>query len=69
MFTVNRLKSVTEFADERATPDRDVDGMDVDMEGDGVEGVEDLGEGTSMGLRATVVSPGEVITSSKEYMR
>jgi hypothetical protein len=38
-----------------------MDAMDVD--GD------DLGEGTSLGARRTIVSPGEVITSSKEYMR
>lgn len=38
----------------------EVDGMDLDGN--------DLGEGPSS-LRRTVVSPGEVITSSREYMR
>lgn len=30
---------------------------------------EDLGEGTSLSVARSVVSPGEVITSAKEYMR
>jgi hypothetical protein len=29
----------------------------------------DLGVGSSLGVRRSVVSPGETITSSKEYMR
>jgi exosome complex component RRP4 len=39
-----------------------VDGMELD-------GPADVWEGSSAGVRRSVVSPGEVITSSKEYMR
>jgi hypothetical protein len=64
MFTVNRLKAGTEFAPEtpREPTPEPMEAMDVD-------GYDDLGEGTSMGVRRSVVSPGEVITSAKEYMR
>jgi hypothetical protein len=50
----------------RGTDDR-MD-VDVDVHGDGADHA-DLGVGSSLGVRRSVVSPGETITSSKEYMR
>lgn len=65
MFQVTRLKPVNDYEDadvREASPQR-MDAMDVDG------GFDDFGEGTSHGTRRVVVTPGEVITSSKEYMR
>lgn len=59
--TTHRLHP-SELAALRGTDDRmDVDGDDGDHA--------DLGVGSSLGVRRSVVSPGETITSSKEYMR
>jgi hypothetical protein len=52
----------SELAALRGTDDR----MDVDV--DDADHA-DLGVGSSLGVRRSVVSPGETITSSKEYMR
>lgn len=62
MFTVNRLPAAVEFAPE-APREPTPEPMEMD------EGFDDLGEGTSLGVRRSVVSPGEAITSAKEYMR
>jgi hypothetical protein len=61
MFTITRLPAATEFAPEEV---RGASDDDVEM----VAAYDDLGEGTSSGRRS-VVTPGEVITSAKEYMR
>lgn len=59
MFKISRLPAETlPYADAVRAPAAAP--MDID---------DDLGEGTSLGGRRTVVTPGEVITSSKEYMR
>ena len=66
--TTRPPKSSPSFPDETPSTHRrkhrrhpiEIDAMDLDRD--------DLGEGPSS-LRRTVVSPGEVITSSKEYMR
>ncbi|KAL1405382.1 Exosome complex component rrp4 [Vanrija albida] len=59
MFKITRLPAETPaYADAPRAPAPTA--MDID---------DDLGEGTSLGGRRTVVTPGEVITSSKEYMR
>jgi hypothetical protein len=49
------------LATHRVHPDVafDEDAMDVD----------DLGEGSSSGIKSMLTSPGEVITSTKDYMR
>lgn len=56
MFKVSRIPEREE--DEPSSPVAET--MDIDN---------DLGEGTSLSVTRSVVSPGEVITSAKEYMR
>lgn len=58
MFKVSRLPEPLE--DEEYAVSTPEDHMDLE---------EDLGEGTSLSVARSVVSPGEVITSAKEYMR
>lgn len=63
MFKVSRIPPTPVFDRDNTSSDPAprVDVMDVDEH--------ELGMGSSFGGRRTVVTPGEVITSSKEYMR